>query len=196
MYSWCAVPDTASCRAGVDSLAACSAGPSAQSEAESRRAATLTAVRSRHARFAGVPEEDDSEGSTAAADTRAVEMGRSGSTPALGLAAEPQLAAVAAGNALARGSACPSLARASLPGRPAVGSSGAQRRLTDGSAPSDLLEEEQRSELSGVSSASSGSRLSRLTAHAWRRSRRNDYPPLMGTSLFYFKVGSGSGGEE
>lgn len=174
-------------------MAACSAGPSVQSEAESRRAVTLTAVRSWHARFAGVPEENDSEGSTAAADTGAVE--RSGATQAPGLATEPQLAA-SAGTALARGSACPPLARASLPGRPAVGSSGAQRRLTDGSAPSDLLEAEQRSELSGVSSASSGSRLSRLSAHARRRSRRNDYPPLMGTSLFYFKVGTGSGREE
>lgn len=141
--------------------------------------------RSRHARFA-----DGENGSESSAKDI---TGSGRSSVASARAEQPQAVSAAASAALlSQPSPMPTSTAVAKPLQPEQPLKPAvpARQLTDQSVPSDLMEAERRSELSGLSGSSCSSALSRLSAYGRRRSRRSDYPPLMGESLFCLKVRS------
>ena len=196
---------------------------------ESRRA-FLRAI-SRHARFAGVPEEEEESGSPASAAAAEASDTPTGSSTA----ASPSAALLAARQP--RSAALPS-SKGTGTGRPTTSSrlqcsGGRSSAASDQQVAAELQDADGASEFSGISGNSSreaglrcgwwgiacpeaargtvrmlssvhtfelpptsccltvSSHFSRLVGHARRRSRRRDYPPLRGTSLFLFKASVG-----
>eukprot|EP00887_Chlorella_sp_A99_P007206 scaffold2.g7206.t1 len=95
-------------------------------------------------------------------------------------------------------SACSSMATAGSsfthPGSGMLRRTASQLSGVSGSLADELADADRLSGFSGISGASS-SVASRISALARRRTKRKDYPPLAGTSLWLFAVGPGTVGE-